>query len=100
MTGPVAAPTAATAVHTPMARARSRRSGKTWRSIESVAGMIMAPPTPSRARAPISTAGVPAVAATADATPKSAYPDSRTRRRPIRSPSVPKRMSSEAQTSG
>ncbi|CAM5587788.1 hypothetical protein SMICM304S_06399 [Streptomyces microflavus] len=71
-TGPTAAPTAATAVHTPMARARSRRSGKTWRRIDRVAGMIIAPPTPRRARAAIRTAGVSAVAASREATPKSA----------------------------
>ena len=71
-TGPVAAPTAATAVHMPMAVARSRRSGKTALSMESVAGMIIAPPTPSRARAAMSTSGVVASAATAEATPKRA----------------------------
>lgn len=72
MTGPVAAPTAATAVHMPMAMARSRRSGKTWRSIDRVAGMIIAPPTPSRARAAMSTPGESAVAASAEAIPKRA----------------------------
>ncbi len=53
--GPTAAPTAATALQMPMASARSRRSGKTWRRIDRVAGMIIAPPTPSSARATIST---------------------------------------------
>lgn len=72
MTGPVAAPTAATADHTPMATARSRRSGKTCRRIDRVAGMIIAPPTPSMARAAMSTPALSAMAATADATPKSA----------------------------
>ncbi len=72
MTGPVAAPTAATAVHTPMATARSRRSGNTCRRIDSVAGMIIAPPTPSRARATMSTPALSAMAATAEAIPKSA----------------------------
>ena len=71
-TGPTAAPTAATALHIPMASARSRRSGKTCRTIDSVAGMIIAPPTPSSARAAISSTGSPAAAATADATAKSA----------------------------
>ncbi len=70
--GPTAAPTAATALQTPMARARSRRSGKTWRRIDRVAGMIMAPPTPSSARATMSISAVGANAATAEATPKRA----------------------------
>ncbi len=70
-TGPLAAPIAATAVQMPMARARSRRSGKTWRRIDRVAGMIIAPPTPSRARAAMRTWALSARAAVAEATPKS-----------------------------
>ncbi len=70
--GPTAAPTAATALQMPMASARSRRSGKTWRRIDSVAGMIIAPPTPSSARAMIRTWALSARAASAEATPKSA----------------------------
>ncbi len=69
-TGPTAAPTAATALHTPMATARSRRSGKTCRRIDSVAGMIMAPPMPSRARATMRICGLGASAAAAEARPK------------------------------
>ncbi len=68
----MAAPIAATAVQIPMAVARSRRSGKTARRMESVAGMIMAPPTPSSARAAMRTEGSVARAATAEATPNSA----------------------------
>ncbi len=98
--GPTAAPTAATALQMPMASARSRRSGKTCRRIDKVAGMIIAPPTPSSARAAMSTWALSARAAMAEATPNSAYPRSRIRLRPTRSPSVPNRISSEAQTSG
>jgi hypothetical protein len=70
--GPAAAPTAATALHTPMASARSRRSGNTARSTDSVAGMIIAPPTPSSTRAATSTCGLPAAAASAEAAAKQA----------------------------
>ncbi len=70
--GPTAAPTAATALQMPMAIARSRRSGKTCRRIDSVAGMIIAPPTPSSARATISSWALSARAASAEATPKRA----------------------------
>jgi hypothetical protein len=70
--GPTAAPTAATALQMPMASARSRRSGKTWRRIDSVAGMIIAPPTPSSARATISTWALSARAAMPEATPNRA----------------------------
>ncbi len=62
--------------------------------------MIIAPPTPSSARATISSCALSATAASPEATPKSAYPRSRTLRRPTRSPSVPNRISSDAQTSG
>jgi len=65
-----------------------------------VAGMIIAPPAPSSARARISTCALCANAASADATPNSAYPSSSTRRRPTLSPSVPNRISRDAQTSG
>ncbi len=71
-TGPLAAPMAATAVQMPMASARSRRSGKTCRRIERVAGMIIAPPTPSRARAAMRIWALSARAAIAEAAPKSA----------------------------
>ena len=54
-----------------------------------VEGMIVAPATPSRARATISISGLEAYAATTDATPNAAAPISSSRRRPIRSPSVP-----------
>ncbi len=67
--GPTAAPTAATALQMPMASARSRRSGKTCRRMDSVAGMIMAPPTPSSARAAMSTAPLSARAAMPEASP-------------------------------
>ena len=52
--GPMATPTPATPAHTPMARPRSVGSGKTLVRIDSVAGMISAPPMPMNARVTIS----------------------------------------------
>ncbi len=49
-TGPRAMPTAAMAAQMAMARVRSLASGKTEPRIERVAGMIMAPPIPMKAR--------------------------------------------------
>lgn len=69
ISGPTAAPAAATALHTPSAIARSRRSVKTCRMIESVAGMIIAPPTPRKARETMSASGVAANAADSEARP-------------------------------
>src|SRR5256885_1574263 len=56
-TGPKAAPPEATEAQMPMASARSRSSAKLRRIRDSVAGIIMAAPTPSSARAAISKAG-------------------------------------------
>src|SRR3989475_6222429 len=52
-TGPKAAPPEATEAQMPMASARSRSSAKLRRIRDSVAGIIMAAPTPSSARAAI-----------------------------------------------
>ena len=52
-TGPSAAPPEATEAHTPMATARSRSSAKVSRRMDRVAGIIMAAPTASSARAAI-----------------------------------------------
>ena len=54
-TGPRAMPTAAMAAQMAMARARSSASGKTVPRIDSVDGMIMAPPMPMKARVAMST---------------------------------------------
>ncbi|MNT50942.1 hypothetical protein D3C72_1878810 [compost metagenome] len=55
-TGPSAAPPEATEAQTPMATARSRSSAKVRRRMDKVAGIIMAAPTASNARAAISVA--------------------------------------------
>ncbi len=56
--GPTAAPLEATAPHRPIAMARSLSSLKVNRMIDRVAGIIIAAPTASRARPPISSAAV------------------------------------------
>lgn len=56
---------------------------------DSVEGMSVAPATPSRARATISHRALGAKAAKTEAAPKAAIPIISSRRRPIRSPSVP-----------
>ena len=57
--------------------------------IDSVDGMIVAPATPSRARATISQPADGANAASREAAPKPEAPMSSSFLRPIRSPSVP-----------
>ena len=56
---------------------------------DSVDGAMVAPATPSSARVAISISALVENAATTDATPNAAAPISSSRRRPIRSPSVP-----------
>ncbi len=56
-TGPSAAPAVAAAPQMPIAVARSRSSGKRPRISDRVDGMIVAPATPSSARARISQPG-------------------------------------------
>ena len=70
-TGPSAAPAEATEAQMPMARARSRSSWKTWRTIDRVAGIISAAPTANPARAAISAAALGAKAAHSEARPNS-----------------------------
>ena len=66
------------------------------RALLGIAGATVAPAIPSNARAPISISALVENAASTDATPKSAAPMKRTRRRPIRSPSVPAAISEPA----
>jgi hypothetical protein len=56
---------------------------------ESVDGASVAPATPRRARAAISISGLDENAATTEAAPNAVAPIRSSRRRPIRSPSVP-----------
>ena len=88
-TGPKAAPPEATEAQMPMASARSRSSAKLRRIRDSVAGIIMAAPTPSSARAAISRAGEGAKAAHSEARPNTHSPAMNSRLWPSLSPSVP-----------
>jgi hypothetical protein len=83
----------------PIAIPRSRASVKTLIRSESVAGMMNAAPAPMTARSAISRSTSPAKAAAAEASPKTASPQSSVRRRPKRSPSVPANRRSAANTS-
>ncbi len=75
--------------HTPIATARCLGSTKRLLIRDRVEGMRVAPATPSRARATISASAVGANAANTETTPNAAMPIISSRRRPIRSPSVP-----------
>ena len=67
--------------------------------IESVAGMMNAPPTPMSARVEMSCAGVDANADASDPRPKIVSPTWSAPRRPKRSPRLPAVSSSPANTS-
>jgi hypothetical protein len=96
--GPRPIPIDAIAAQMPIALARSSR-GKTFVRIDSVAGMISAPPTPIAARIAISWFAVSANRTARLAPPKIASPDWRASLRPKRSPSVPIVRSRPAKTS-
>jgi hypothetical protein len=97
-TGPMAMPSPDTPAHTPIAFGRSW-AGKTAMMIDSVEGMMNAPPMPMIARAPISISGAVASAERPEPRPKMASPRVRARFRPKRSPSAPAVRSSPAKTS-
>lgn len=88
----------ATALQAAMALGRSA-SSKTVTRIDSVLGMISAPPTPISTRPRISAPGVAASMATTEAAPKSASPMTITFRRPNLSERLPAVSSSPAKTS-
>ncbi|RKT82171.1 hypothetical protein SAMN05421805_11186 [Saccharopolyspora antimicrobica] len=92
-------PSEETAAHTPSAVARSRGSVNRERIIDSVVGMIIAPPTPSRARTAITAPAVSAASTSSDAPPKTANPLSSSFLRPHRSASLLIGISSPASTS-
>ena len=73
MSGPSATPTPAVAAQTPMALPRSR-AGNTLVMIDSVAGMMNAPPMPMNARLAISGTGEPAIAEASEPSPNTTKP--------------------------
>jgi hypothetical protein len=94
----MATATPAVAAHMAMAWARSFRTVKTLVMIESVAGMISAPPMPMIARVTISWLALPAKADRIDALPMMARPRASAPRRPKRSPRLPIVSSRPAKT--
>ncbi len=100
ITGPSTAPPENAAAQMAIAVRRSIGSLKMLRSRESVAGMSMAPKTPSRVRAAISCPASVAKAASPETRAKPTAPVSSTLRRPMRSPSEPMGTSRPARISG
>ena len=96
--GPIAMATPALAPHKPMARARSLRSVKTLEISDSVAGKVMAAPSPITARAAMSCAGLVVKPPARLAAPTTARPASSMPLRPNRSDRLPKVSSSDAKT--
>jgi hypothetical protein len=88
-TGPNPLLALATAAHTPIARARSRGSGKMVLMSDSVAGMISAAPMPIIARHTVSWSESWARPDSSEPTPNTARPAMRAPRRPNRSPRAP-----------
>ena len=72
---------------------------KTLVRIDSVDGMMKAPPMPMRARVAMSWPGEPAMADSADPAPKTIRPTLSAPWRPKRSPRLPALSSSPAKTS-
>ena len=93
--GPTAAMPPIVEPQTAKAIARSRPTN-TALSVESVAGRIMAAPTPCTSRAPISSSAEPAAPAARLARTNTAMPTAKMRRRPYRSPTRPTVSSSAA----
>ena len=96
-TGPSAPPTPAKPAHTAMALGRSW-NGKQLTTIDRVAGITNAAPTPMSERATMSTSGLLARVATNDAEPNTTRPPSRAPLRPHRSPMAPASSSEPANT--
>jgi hypothetical protein len=87
--GPIAPPTEKLVIHTETATVRCRGSVNMLRISARVEGATVAPATPSRARAAISIGALVDQAASSEVAPNAAAPIRSSRRRPMRSPSVP-----------
>ena len=88
-TGPTAPPAENAAIQTPIAIERCRGSRNMLKMSESVAGASVAPAMPCSARHAISISGLVENAATTETAANAAAPTISSRRRPMRSPSVP-----------
>ena len=96
--GPIAAPTEKLVIQIAIADVRCCASRNMFRISERVEGAIVAPASPRSALVPISISALVEKAASTEAAPKAAAPMRSSRRRPIRSPSVPIVMSEPATT--
>ena len=96
-TGLPTRPSRVTEVHAAIALRRSS-SSKTTMRMDSVDGMISAPPTPIATRTPIISPGLATKTAASDAAPNRSRPMIMTFRRPNRSPRLPEVSSSPAKT--
>ncbi len=96
--GPVAMPIPVVAPHSPMARARSRRSVNTFTSNERVDGNMRAAPIPMTARAAMSSPVVPDAAPARLPTAKTVRPMSSVPLRPKRSLRLPAARTKAAKT--
>ncbi len=96
--GPSAMLMPTTPPQTPMAWARSRGSVKVLVMIDMATGLSIAPPTAWSARKPISHSRLGARLHSSEPRTKSSRPVWKTRRRPMRSATEPKSISSEAST--
>ena len=85
----MAAPTEKLVIQIPIATVRCWSSSNMLRIRDSVEGASVAPAIPSKAREAISISGLDENAATTEAPPNAPAPIRSSRRRPIRSPSVP-----------
>ena len=94
--GPIAPPSEKAMIQILIAVVRSRASRNMLRISESVDGARVAPAIPRSARETISMAALRENAARIDAAPKRTAPIKSSRRRPMRSPSVPIVMSEPA----
>jgi hypothetical protein len=94
----VPAPSPNTEAQSAIACARSLGSRKVEVTSDRVAGIIIAPPNPSSARAEMSIPTEFEAAATAENTPNHVTPNCKMRLRPIRSPIDPIVSSSDANT--
>jgi hypothetical protein len=96
--GPTAIPIPVVPDQMPMARARSRSPVKTLVRIDSVDGMIAAPPMPMKAREAMSQSGERANAERAEPVANTIRPARNTRLRPMWSPTLPRTSRSPANT--
>ena len=97
-TGPIAIPTPENPAQIPIALPRSD-AGNVAVRIDSVEGMMKAPPTPISARIAINSSGEPATAEPSEPVPNTSSPNDSARLRPNRSPSEPAVSSTPANTS-